>query len=92
MDRQDPQYVDGFVFEGEPIYVRSSTLVLLQYFIDDHKLMAEFANGSAYIIEDVSEWEAIDLYHSPSKGEWYWDHVRVRGSKRGSQKAFRKMR
>jgi hypothetical protein len=85
--------VEGFVYAGEPLVVASSNVgPLAQYTIDTQQLMLEFLDGSAYLYDDVTPDEAFDFAAAPSKGEWVWNHLRIRGTKNDHRKPFRKIR
>lgn len=84
--------VEDFFAGGNPIFVHSSNLRMVQYFPDANKLMVEFKGGKAYMVSDISLDEAVSLIIAQSKGGWYWDHVRIRGTKTGSQKPVERIR
>jgi hypothetical protein len=84
--------VHGFVHEQEPLFVRSTNVAMAQYFKADEKLMIEYLNGSAYLYSDVSERMALDFAQSPSKGDWVWSHLRVRGSRTEHRVPYERVR
>ena len=83
--------VAQFVHDEEPLFVHSSNVVMAQYFPDDEKMLVEFKNEASYLYSDVSQEEALDFAKANSKGEWVWDHLRIRGSKTGHQKKYVKV-
>ena len=82
----------GFVYDQEPLFVHSSNVAMGQYFLPDKKLMLEFLDGSAYTYDNVTEDEAIEFVQYASKGGFVWDRLRIRGTKKGHQKPYRKIR
>lgn len=80
--------VEGFIYNQEPLFVHSSSVAMVQYFIEDEKLMIEFNNGSAYMYDDISEEEARLFTRYWTKGGWVWDFLRVRG--KGNAKKYKK--
>lgn len=84
--------IEGFVYDQEPLFVHSSNVAVMQYFIHDRKMMVEFLNGSAYIYENVSEQEAIKAAEMASKGDFIWSYFRVRGSKTAHQKPYSRIK
>ena len=78
--------------EGVPIHVHSSNVAVAQYFPDANKLLLEFKNGASYMYDDIDENMAWDFLHAVSKGSWTWDKLRIRGTKYGHKKPYRKVR
>ena len=83
---------NGFVYQAEPFFVHSSNVSMLQFWIDEKKLMVEFHGGKAYIYDNVSEQEAIGFWQAFSKGGEVWNTLRVRGSRTAHRKPFRRVR
>lgn len=52
------------------------------------RLRVVFKDGNTYLVYRVTDLEARNWYHASSKGKWYWDHVRVRGTKLGHKKPY----
>jgi len=71
--------IDAFVHFGAWLQVQSSNIKEIQYNPDASQLTVAFLNGYVYHVDDFSIREAESLARAPSKGIWYWDHVRVRG-------------
>lgn len=71
---QEEKFLDG----GTLRTLSSSNVSKANYDPDRNLLIITYKSGDvwAYV---VSEEEAVDFYHAPSKGTWIWDHVRVRG-------------
>lgn len=86
-----PSDVDRFVYLAEQISVDSSNLSAAQFFLEDRYMVVWFKNGGSYLVEPVSEFEAVEFFHSGSKGEWYWDNVRVRGTRYNHQKTVKRI-
>jgi len=73
----------GFL-AGELVFVSSSNVVAIQWLRDSPdaatgRLMVEYREGVAWLYSPFSQEEAEDLLRAPSKGEWVWDNVRVKG-------------
>lgn len=47
-----------------------------------------FKDENEYHVWPMSPSEMEDFYDAGSRGSWYWDHVRVRGTKLGHQKSY----
>ncbi len=71
--------MDDFLDAGEPLFVSSSNVAMLQYFPADEKLMVEYNDGRAWMYSPVSRAVAEAIASSESKGAACWDHLRVRG-------------
>lgn len=81
----------GFVYGQEVISFHSSNVTWAQYFINDRYMLVAFHGGSppkpgVYRVSPISEAEAIDFARAFSKGIWYWDSVRIRGTRHGHKK------
>jgi len=85
-------YIQDFVYDAQPMFVYSSNISLLQYFIEEEKMMVEFHNGSAYLYSNVSEREAIEFMMAASKGQILWTLFRVRGSRTAHKKPYRRIK
>lgn len=88
--------VEGFIYDGDLIYVNSSNVLAAQYHPEVNKMMVEFHGGkssgySAYLYSNVSIDEAISFAQAQSKGAWVWDHLRVRGSRTAHKKPYTKI-
>jgi len=83
--------VEKFVYEAEPFFVHSTNVQMMQYFIEDQSLLVEFRDGTAYKYENVTEDEAIQAAKAPSKGFFVWDNLRIRGTKLGHKKPYKKV-
>lgn len=75
--------VEGFVYDGELLFVQSSWVASAQYHHADRKLMVEFLNGGAGYYSDVSEEEATEFAKAYSKGKFLWDYCIGRNEPRG---------
>jgi hypothetical protein len=84
--------VEDFVFGGVAILVHSSNVSQLQYDYKKNVLTVAFKNGSVYEYDNVTPPEAVRFIQATSKGGSVWDLLRVRGSRTGHQKPFRKIR
>jgi hypothetical protein len=92
-DLLDPGDVSAFI-EGEmAIMVDSSNVYSIKYLPKEQQLEVVFKdnNGvpsSGYRIFSISREEASSFAVAGSKGSWYWDFVRVRGSATAHQKPY----
>jgi hypothetical protein len=77
-----------FFDEKLVIGVSSSNVSWIQYDQDFPRLVIGYLNGKAYAYSGVSPQEAAALLFAPSKGEWVWSNIRVRG--KGNAKKTRK--
>ena len=82
----------AFVYDNELIFVHSSNVATLQYFLEDKKLIVGYLNGSSYVYSGVTEEEAIRFVKAFSKGAEVWDTLRVRGSRTAHKKPYMKLR
>jgi len=85
-----PTEVDDFVYGGHLTFVNSTNVAAVQYNLATHEMAVTFLSGGEYVYSSVSEQEAISFMQAQSKGVWVWDHLRIRGSKTGHRKPFRK--
>lgn len=83
-DQEAADFLDG----GSPLFVNSSNVRLVQYFAESSQMLVEYGNGHSYLYEDVTYDEAQAFVTAPSKGEWVWDVLRVRGSKTAHRKRY----
>ena len=83
-----PEDSNRFLHFNQVISVNSSNVASAQYDRSRQELTLEYENGSAYVYREVSEAEAQSFLTAPSKGEWVWDNLRVRGSKTAHRKPF----
>jgi hypothetical protein len=65
---------------GEPIDPGSSYAREYSWLKDTQTLLVRHDDGQTWSYTPVTEEMARDLYQTPSKGSWCWDHLRVRGS------------
>lgn len=87
-----PEEAEGFLWDGEILFVNSSNVAAAQFHRDAKKLMLEFKNGSAYLYSNVSPDEAQSFIQATSKGGWVWTDLRIRGSKTGHKKPYLRIR
>ena len=85
-----PLQVDRFLYDFTPLVVNSSNVVSAQYYNDSNELRIQFKDGSAYIYEDINTQEALEFAKAFSKGGWVWDYLRIRGTKYGHKKPYKK--
>lgn len=71
---------------GQPLFVHSSNVAMVQYHAADNKMMVEYKDGSAWLYSPVTLEEAKSFLRRQSKGAWVWDNLRVRGTKHGHKK------
>lgn len=82
---------EGFL-NGEPLFVHSSNVAMMQWHEDTSQLMVEFLNGSAYLYDNCDEKVAVLALNAFSKGNFVWSELRVRGSKTAHKKPYKKIR
>ncbi len=73
-------------------FPQSSVWKSAGYTPKDHILIMEANNGGVYLVHSVTEQEAEDFARYPSKGKWYWNNVRVRGSRTRHRKRVTRFR
>lgn len=76
----------GYDIESTYLYVRFLGYVKGQRGADGRA--ARGGPGSLYRYRDVTPEEFLTLMAANSKGEWVWDHLRVRGTWSGHQKDY----
>lgn len=86
------QDVRDFVHGGQPLFVHSSNVVMVQYHPEAQAMMVEYKKGRAYMYYNVSQWDAYSFAGAASKGSWIWDVFRIRGTKNGHRKPFQRIR
>lgn len=91
-ERLSGDQVENFVYHRAVLPVNSTNVAHVQYDIEKHILIVTFLGGGQYSYSNVSEQEAINFAQAGSKGAWVWDRLRIRGSKTGHQKPYRKIR
>jgi KTSC domain len=77
--------------QGGTLVVSSSNVASFQFSPQRRQLYVQYLNGSTYEYDNVSPTEAMEFVHAHSKGGKIWDLLRVRGSKTGHRKPFRKV-
>jgi hypothetical protein len=96
--RQYP--ADHPLVTGEMVRVQSSNVYSIGYDLNTHTLYVRFlverisdgrvtrSPGSLYGYRNVTPEEFLDFLSAPSKGNWVWDHLRIRGTVSGHQKDY----
>ena len=87
----DPQKATGhgdFLHGGEYSTFSSSNVRGASYDPENNFLEIGYKNGGRYGYHDVNRGEAKSFYDAASKGKWVWDHLRLRGTVFGYQKAY----
>lgn len=84
--------VRDFVVDSVPLFVHSSNVSMLQYYPETQQLQVEFLNGSAYLYSDIDVNLAIEFATATSKGGKVWDSLRIRGTKRGHKKPYKRIK
>ena len=77
-----------FLAGGNPIFVHSTNVVMIQWFPEIGKCMVEYKGGGAYLYSNVTESEMRSFLQAQSKGGFIWDHFRVRGSRTAHRKPY----
>lgn len=85
------QEVDDFLNDQRVVYVHSTNVRAGQYLPDEGKMILEFLDRSFYEYDNISRQEAILFLTAASKGSWVWDTLRIRGTKYGHRKPYRKV-
>lgn len=75
----DPEQMDRFLW-GEKLNVTSTLLAAAQYDMAKQELILWFLDGASALYYGVTPQEARSFADAPSKGIWFWDNIRVRGS------------
>lgn len=83
---------EGFIYDGKLMKVHSSNVESARYNIDTHTMEVFFLDGSGYLYSNVSEEEAIGFVKSASKGGFLWSTFRIRGTKNGHKKPYKRIR
>ena len=68
-----------FIYNSIPLFTHSSTIAMMQYFIEDSKLMVEFHSGGKYLYSNISPQEANEGHQALSKGSWLHNWVKKKG-------------
>ncbi len=84
--------VENFAYSQVKLRLHSSNAAWAQYNHHDKELDVGFNNGGVYRYSNVDVREAIAFIKAASKGSWLWDNIRVRGSRTGHKKPYRKLR
>lgn len=72
----EPGTVEAFVHGGQPLFVHSSNVAMIQYHEEANKLMVEFLSGGKYLYSNVSPEEALLFAQAQSKGKWVHSHLK----------------
>lgn len=91
-DALTPDDIEDFVYGNQLLFVQSSNVAAAQYHLDERQLMVEYLNGDAWMYQPVTEEMAIEFARAPSKGNWVWDNLKVRGTKTKHQVGAVKIR
>lgn len=75
---------------GEWVSVTSTNLDRIAWVqgLNGGTLKVIFKDKNEYAVWPISRKEAEDIYSAGSKGIWYWDHVRIRGTALGHKKNY----
>jgi hypothetical protein len=96
--RQFP--ADHPLVTGEMVQVDSANVHSIGYDLNTNTLYVRFliervrdgqvyrSPGSLYGYRNVTPDEFLDFLSAPSKGNWVWDHLRIRGTASGHQKDY----
>lgn len=86
------QDVVDFLYRGKPLLVHSSNVKLFQYDRNKNALYIEFLNNAGYVYDEISPMEAYHIISQWSKGTSVWDNLRIRGTKYGHRKPYRRVK
>lgn len=78
-------FLNGEIIEG----FISSHVTWFYYRNKHRQLKVGYLDKSVYEYDEISESEALAIYHAPSKGTWIWDELRLRGTVFGFKKNYR---
>lgn len=84
--------IDRFLNDGAALSVASSNIDHVEYDSHTQTLIITFKDGGQYAYGEVPPAEALDFAVAESKGIWFWTNIRIRGSKNGHRKPWRKLR
>lgn len=84
----DPNSPAARFLRGEWISVTSSNVDRIYYDLDKNTLRVVFNDQNEYHVWPISPDEAVSFLRAPSKGGWYWDNVRIRGTALGHKKFY----
>jgi hypothetical protein len=85
--------IESFIHRGEIMYVYhlSSNVGSIQYSKEDEQMTIQYKWGGVYLYNNISPTEAYSMVVAASKGIWVWDNLRVRGTKKGHKKPYRRL-
>ena len=83
---------EDFVNGGQPLFVHSSNVSHLLYYPETNQLQISFLNGHAYLYDNISKEEAQGFVTAQSKGGEIWSVLRIRGTRTGHRKPFKKIK
>lgn len=88
--------VEDFVLNGKPFPVHSSNVAGFKYDLKRQVLTVSFLAkrgrpGGVYEYYDVTPQEAIHMAKALSKGSAVWDTLRIRGTRTGHRKKYRRL-
>lgn len=83
--------VVDFIYRGKPLSVHSSNVRVFQYDISKKELFILFKNGGKYVYSSIDPREAYQIIKHWSKGVAVWDYLRIRGTRYGHRKPYRKV-
>lgn len=84
--------VERFLYRGAVLSVVSSNVDHVEWDHRTSQLIVTYRNGSQYAYENISEGEARSFAEAPSKGTWVWNFLRIKGTKHGHKKPYRRLR
>lgn len=87
-----PDQIARFLYERAIFPVFSTNVEAAQYDHEKNILIITFKEGSQYAYSNVSLQEAVGFAQSASKGGWVWNNLRIRGTKHGHRKPYRRVR
>lgn len=83
--------VEDFVYGGKLVKVHSSNMAFAKYDHEKEEMIAGFKNGGIYSVTPITPKEAVSFMQASSKGSWWWDRIRIRGTKNGHRKTVRQI-
>lgn len=88
-----PDMVQDFLFLGLVLQVHSSNVQSIKYDLDNQRLFIWYKGrgNPGYEYRNVSRTEALGFATALSKGAEVWNTLRIRGTKLGHRKPYRKI-
>lgn len=91
-DEELPQSeTERFILGNYKLPVNSSNVAWFEYFPETAQMHVGFLGGATYEYDNITQADAMKAVNSSSKGSFIWSVFRIRGTKRGSRKPYRRI-